>query len=334
MLEAITDIPKRLMQVLLMPDSEYSLLSLLTALIIAAHFFSWRRRKAGRPVVLAVIARALFPRRLLRSRSTRADLKYFVLNVLFLGTLLGWAIISSVWVSSAVNGWLVSSFGAQSPTTLPTWAVVVVATVLLFIAFEFAYWFEHALSHAVPLLWEFHKVHHSAEILTPITNARIHPVNALMFMNMVALCVGSMRGVLDFVFGMPVQPLTVVHTNVMFVAFTFLVTHLQHSHVWIAFTGIWGRLLLSPAHHQIHHSTDPRHFNKNFGSSLAIFDWLFGTLYVPSREREALKFGVDDLNADHNTVVGGIAGPFLAIGAMALRSISRTKPAPRPVAAE
>lgn len=324
MLEAVTSMPRRLVQLLLTPDSDYSIHSLLCALLIASLFYAWRRRRAGRRVRVAVIARALFPKRLLASRSARADVKYFVLNALFLASLLGWAIASSVVIGNAVNGYLVGAFGPQASTTLPLWVVAAILTLMLFLAYEFAYWFEHWLSHAVPVLWEFHKVHHSAEVLSPLTNARIHPVNALMFLNVVALCVGTMRGVLDFAFGMVAQPVTIVHTNALFVAFTFLTTHLQHSHVWIAFTGVLGRILLSPAHHQIHHSTDPRHFNKNFGSSIAVYDWLFGTLYVPSREREALHFGVDDLKSDHNTLVGGIAGPFLAVGAMAIQAFYAT----------
>ncbi len=39
-----------------------------------------------------------------------------------------------------------------------------------------------------------------------------------------------------------------------------------------------GRIFVSPAHHQVHHSANPKHFNKNFGSCLALWDWMFGTL--------------------------------------------------------
>jgi sterol desaturase/sphingolipid hydroxylase (fatty acid hydroxylase superfamily) len=49
---------------------------------------------------------------------------------------------------------------------------------------------------------------------------------------------------------------------------------------------------MSPAHHQIHHSRDPRHHGRNFGKFLAVWDRMLGTLYVPSREPEALAFGL------------------------------------------
>jgi sterol desaturase/sphingolipid hydroxylase (fatty acid hydroxylase superfamily) len=70
-------------------------------------------------------------------------------------------------------------------------------------------------------------------------------------------------------------------------------THLQHSHLWVTFGPRWGRWLLSPAHHQIHHSMDVQHHNRNFGNTLALFDRLFGTLYVPGARREPLRLGVE-----------------------------------------
>jgi sterol desaturase/sphingolipid hydroxylase (fatty acid hydroxylase superfamily) len=79
---------------------------------------------------------------------------------------------------------------------------------------------------------------------------------------------------------------------------------------WIAFTGLWGRLFLSPAHHQIHHSTNPIHFDKNLGSCLGIWDWLFGTLYVPGRTREKLRFGVEPKSQDAHTATGGLVTPL------------------------
>ena len=86
--------------------------------------------------------------------------------------------------------------------------------------------------------------------------------------------------------------------------------HLQHTHMWIAFRGVFGRIFISPAHHQVHHSADPKHFNTNFGSCLALWDWMFGTLYVPQKEREPLVFGVPD-HPDGHTVKAELADPFI-----------------------
>jgi sterol desaturase/sphingolipid hydroxylase (fatty acid hydroxylase superfamily) len=91
-----------------------------------------------------------------------------------------------------------------------------------------------------------------------------------------------------------------------------------------------GRLLMSPAHHQIHHSRDPAHFNKNLGSCLALWDWMFGTLYIPAAEREPLDFGVEPDREHAHTVRGELIAPFGRGMALLLkeRFAGRTQPAP------
>jgi hypothetical protein len=52
-------------------------------------------------------------------------------------------------------------------------------------------------------------------------------------------------------------------------------------------------IVISPAQHQIHHSRAVEHHDKNYGEVLAIWDWMFGTLYVPNG-RETIDFGLAD----------------------------------------
>jgi sterol desaturase/sphingolipid hydroxylase (fatty acid hydroxylase superfamily) len=79
----------------------------------------------------------------------------------------------------------------------------------------------------------------------------------------------------------------------------------------LATTGVLGRVILSPAHHQIHHSDNPIHFDKNFGSCLSVWDWLFGTLWMPERKRERLNFGIETRARSHHTAIGGLVTPFV-----------------------
>ena len=51
--------------------------------------------------------------------------------------------------------------------------------------------------------------------------------------------------------------------------------------------------------HQIHHSAEPRHRDKNLGGQLSVFDWLFGTIYVP-QGREAYRWGLNDRELGEN----------------------------------
>ena len=81
-----------------------------------------------------------------------------------------------------------------------------------------------------------------------------------------------------------VRPFTLLNGNILTMMFLLTYGHLRHSHMWIAFTGIAGRILQSPAHHQLHHSANPAHFDKNLGFALALWDWAFGTLAIPGQD--------------------------------------------------
>ncbi len=311
--------------------SHFSATSLLAALTIAAAFFVWQRVKRGRRVRWRVVARALFPRRLVRHRSNRADIGYLLFNVFLSGILLGWAVLTYQFITNAVIAALVGLFGPVAQSSLPAIVSRAGITVLLFLAYELGYWFNHWLSHKVPFLWEFHKVHHSAEVLTPITNFRVHPVYSWIFANILAFAAALASGIGNYVFGNTAYQYAINDTNLILVVFIHAYVHLQHSHMWIAFTGTLGRIFVSPAHHQIHHSGNPKHFNKNFGSCLALWDWIFGTLYVPAKEREPLTFGFPG-DADAHTIKGELTGPFVNAAAHLKSLIARRPLPPIPIA--
>ena len=316
----------KLQRVLLTPGGAFSLASLASALSIALMWLGWRHRSRKRPWRLKVVLRAVFPRRLIRSRSTRADIGFFFFNTFVAGLLFGWAILSGAVVSKAVTGGLESHFGALSQTALPDWLCISLLTVVAFVAYEFGYWLDHYLSHRVPFLWEFHKVHHTAEVLSPLTNYRVHPVDSIVFVNILAVVMGGTQGALNYLLGKPVSGLMLWNINALVLVFTYLLDHLHHTQFWIAFTGVWGRILISPAHHQIHHSTNPIHFNRNMGSCLAVWDWLFGTLHIPSPEREKLVLGVEPREPDPHGVTANLLTPVV-------RAIETLRPTPQGAAA-
>lgn len=313
----ITEAAERLIaplaRVLLPVGSVFSAASLLSAFLIAVISLAWPRWGRGRRLRLKVVLRALFPRRFLRGASSKADGGLFLFNIFAAAALIGWTLLSTSQISHQVSQLLARVFGALPDTGLPQAAVRAIATVALFVAYEFAYWLYHFLSHKVPVLWDFHKVHHTAEVLSPLTAFRVHPIDTLLFANVTAVLVGLTGGILHYVLGAGAAPLTLSGSNAILVSFIFLTVHLQHSHVWISFTGVWGRIFLSPAHHQIHHSANPVHFNRNFGSCLSLWDWAFGTLHVPARAREPLTFGAElaEGAASPHSVTGVLIAPFL-----------------------
>jgi len=290
--------------------SHFSLTSLGAALAVSVVFFVWQRVKRGRRVRARTILRALFPRHIMTHRSNQADIGYLFFNVFVFSVVFGWAILSYQFISNGIIAALVALFGPVAPSALPGFVSRSIITAMLFLAYELGYWFNHWLSHKVPLLWEFHKVHHTAEVLTPLTNFRVHPVYTWIFANILAFSAAVANGLGNYMFGDTTYQYALADTNIILVLFIHAYVHLQHSHMWISFTGTLGRIFVSPAHHQLHHSAHPKHFNKNFGSCLALWDWMFGTLYVPAKEREPLTFGFPD-HADAHTVKGELVDPLI-----------------------
>jgi len=233
------------------------------------------------------------------------------LNTMATGMMIGWAALSFPAVANWTSAALVACLGPQPTPWLAPVAVVAIQTLAMFLAYELAYWLDHYLSHEIPFLWEFHRVHHTAETLSPFTVFRVHPVDSLVFYNITVLIMAPTSAITGFLLGAGGHDLTLDGTNVIVLAYIFCTFHLQHSHIWIAFTGKLGRIFASPAHHQIHHSCDPEHFGRNLGAGLAVFDWLFGTLRIPQRRPERLVFGVESSQHAPHTIGGGLVTPFV-----------------------
>jgi sterol desaturase/sphingolipid hydroxylase (fatty acid hydroxylase superfamily) len=322
-IEAFAYLFNRLSAQFLSVSSTFSLTSLACALLVAILFVVLRRRRKRRRIRVRTIARALFPRRILHSESHSVDVGYFFLATFVFGLILAGAMLSYQVVSNAVIGELVGTLGPTQPTTLPDIVPRIAITIALFLAYELAYWTFHYLCHRVPVLWEFHKIHHEATVLTPLTMFRIHPVDGFLHANVTALFLGVTNGTMNYAFGATTYQYVLGDGNLLFVLGIHAYVQLQHSHVWISFRGVFGRIFMSPAHHQIHHSADPAHFNKNLGSCLAVWDWLFGTLHVPAKEPEKLAFGVADEQDRSNihSVVHGLIRPFVRVVQLVLPAL-------------
>jgi sterol desaturase/sphingolipid hydroxylase (fatty acid hydroxylase superfamily) len=215
---------------------------------------------------------------------------YFLHGVLVLIAYGMFEATSEVWRASTVSA-LAALAGAEPRLHAPHAIVGSLTTMLQIIALDLGYWALHYCFHKVPVLWELHKVHHSAEVMTPLSEWRQHPFEFIAFANVLTMTTGSVYGAMSWLFGAAAQPFTLFQINALFVMHLLTFHHLRHSGVWIAATGGLGRVFHSPAHHQIHHSTDPRHFDRNLGYALSIWDWAFGTLCVPERPLK-VHFGV------------------------------------------
>ena len=264
------------------------------------------------------------PKEVIMHPSARADLLFYITKRLIMPLLLiptGIAFVALVaFGTNQLFSWIFQVHGPLLEGPTPWW-VLVLFTGSMLIAYDISYYLYHVAQHKIPFLWELHKVHHSANVLTPLTVFRIHPLDAVIFSNILGVCLGLANGVATYAFGKTSTAFTIDDTNVILVIFIHVYVHLQHTHLWIPFTGIWGRIFQSPAHHQIHHSSNPAHFDRNFGSCLALWDWVFGTLRIPNKEPEKLNFGVVQGEADMHSLseltiapvkraAGHLAGPL------------------------
>jgi sterol desaturase/sphingolipid hydroxylase (fatty acid hydroxylase superfamily) len=295
----------QLASTLLAPGSTFSIAALACSLAVFVMLAAPPGRK--RRLRTRSLRRALFPGRLWRSASGRADIAFVIFGVLFSGLAIGWAVFSADQVRALAGGWL----GVAGPGRVPGWAGTAIATAALFLAYEFAYWSDHWLMHNVPFLWRFHKVHHQAESLSLATNFRVHPLETIGFANIQALYLGTTGAVLERTLGAGVSAWTLGGTNLLILLFAVTLNHLQHSHLWLGFGPRWGKWLLGPAPHQIHHSANPAHFGCNLGSSLTLFDRLFGTFRMPAARREVLRFGVEDGETTPHGLRAALFAPFL-----------------------
>jgi sterol desaturase/sphingolipid hydroxylase (fatty acid hydroxylase superfamily) len=261
----------------------------------------------------------LFPREMYTHPSAILDYKLLLMNrllgpaALLSRLVLGTGLITLVATGTqeALTQLLGGHHQSLNWSLLSSTLLVIAITMLR----DFETYVTHGLSHKVPLLWEFHKVHHSAEVLTPFTVYRKHPVYNLFGQLMTLMLVAPMQGVVAYLFVGEAQPLTIFGANLVFSVFHFLGANLRHSHIWLSFGPVWGRILISPAQHQIHHSKAELHWNKNFGEVFALWDWLFGTLYLPGKTREVIEFGVAGADRqEHATLLQAYFVPFINCG--------------------
>lgn len=144
----------------------------------------------------------------------------------------------------------------------PPWPVALLLVPLL--SDFFFYWF-HRAQHVVPALWKLHAVHHSIRDLSAV-NSYHHWTEELIRVFFVTLP-ATLLFRLDY--ALPAV------TGLLYLQGYFL-----HAATTIHF-GPLNRLIADNRTHRIHHSLEPRHLGKNFGSFSTLWDQLFGTAWFP-----------------------------------------------------
>jgi sterol desaturase/sphingolipid hydroxylase (fatty acid hydroxylase superfamily) len=172
---------------------------------------------------------------------------------------------------------------------------------------DFWFYWSHRIEHRVPVLWAFHKLHHSDEVMNTSTWARDHFLQSAWRAYFSVFTLGM---IVDL--DLTEAGKAALYSN-MFLAGLSL---FYHSAIRVRLPW-FDRILVTPQVHRIHHSIDPQHYNKNFADALPIFDILFGTYHHPDKE----EFPATGLGTEFpapRSIWSAQLGPLLAVGKMLL----------------
>ncbi len=234
----------------------------------------------------------IFSKKTWLSDSSKADYKLFLINKVFL-LLFSPLFISQIALATIIFYWLHDLIPSSSHVfeSFSNTAIAVIFTLSYFLLDDFTRFYVHRIMHRWPLLWAFHKVHHSAQTMTPMTIFRAHPIESLIFTLRSTLTQAVAIGGFVYFMGDRADLVVVFGASIIVFLFNVLGSNLRHSHVSIGYWRVLERVFISPAQHQIHHSVEPRHWDKNYGVVLAIWDVLFNSHHY-SEKNQQLEFGL------------------------------------------
>lgn len=164
-------------------------------------------------------------------------------------------------------------------------SVPLAVQVLIFLVTHdfYIYWF-HRYQHSSRYFWRIHEAHHSTIDVDWLSGSRSHTLEILInqtveFAPIILLGaspeVAVIKGTIDALWGM------YIHSNIN------------------VRSGILQFIINGPEMHRWHHAGDEEAHNKNFSTKFAIWDWLFGTAYLPENTKPSY-FGLDDNNFPEN----------------------------------
>jgi sterol desaturase/sphingolipid hydroxylase (fatty acid hydroxylase superfamily) len=145
-----------------------------------------------------------------------------------------------------------------------------------FFGVEFAYYWFHRWSHTVRWMWASHAVHHSANEFT---------LPAAIRLGWTSLLSGGWILFLPLVFvGFSPVMITVL------LAFNLTFQFFLHTEA-VGRLGLVEWVFNTPAHHRVHHASNPAYLDRNFGGVLIIYDRLFGT-FAALDPADPIRYGL------------------------------------------
>lgn len=211
-----------------------------------------------------------------RSRHWRTNLSLLAVDALLVRLLLGAGAYATA-LYAQQHGW-----GLFNLTAWPMWTEFLLAWLLL----DFALYLQHVISHALPVFWRLHRVHHSDLDFDLTTGVRFHPVEIVISMLYKMAAVAAL--------GAP--PWAVL----MFELILNGASVFNHGNVHIPEKiDRWLRLVIvTPDMHRVHHSSVVNETNSNFGFSISLWDRLCGTYRAqPALGQLGFEIGLKEYRA-------------------------------------
>jgi sterol desaturase/sphingolipid hydroxylase (fatty acid hydroxylase superfamily) len=168
---------------------------------------------------------------------------------------------------------------------VPVWVAVVASILIL----DLAIYLQHVMFHAVPGLWRLHRMHHADLDFDATTGLRFHPVEIVLSMAIKLTVVGAI--------GAP--PVAVLAFEVILNATALF----NHGNIRLppAVDRVVRLVLVTPDMHRVHHSSDPRETNSNYGFSVPWWDRLLGTYVAqPAKGHENMEIGIEQFRTERD----------------------------------
>lgn len=222
---------------------------------------------------------------------------FYILFNYFLFSLVLYNALSHVAVE-AFNDFLRAVFGVTNLVAIEigSWPYAL-QLLLLFVLADFIQWNVHRMLHRVDWLWNFHKVHHSVKQMGFAAHMRFHFMETIVYK--------SIQYIPLAMIGFSIEDFFIVHM------LTLAIGHINHANVGIDY-GPLKYILNNPKMHIWHHARalpEDRRFGVNFGISLSIWDYLFGTDYIPHEGRD-IELGYPGDESMPETFGGQVLAPF------------------------
>lgn len=191
-------------------------------------------------------------------RGWQVDLAHYVVNHIFNGALVVLLFLPAQWLEARLPLAGLQSTVAGLPLLLQVFLIMLVT--------DLAQYWVHRAFHQVPLLWRFHRIHHSVETMDWLAGSRLHLVDvvvtrSLSLVPMVLL--GFSNAAINIYLPILALQSVFIHCNLRF-----------------EFAGL-QKIITTPKYHHWHHTRDPEHLDRNFAISLPLLDLLFGTWHSP-----------------------------------------------------